>query len=76
MHTTFLMTRSIKKNLDPNKIKIDKKSYRNVIIYYIQYVTIKNLSYVKINNVIPLYPIINKASGQVDTLKKAMNINM
>ena len=28
--------------------------------------TIKNLSYVKINNVIPLYPIINKTSGYIE----------
>ena len=29
------------KNLDSNKIKIDKKSYKNVIICYIGYVTVK-----------------------------------
>ena len=23
------------KNLDPNKMKIDKKSYKNILIYYI-----------------------------------------
>ena len=31
------------KNFDPNKIKIDKKSYKN-IIYYIGFMTIKYLS--------------------------------
>ena len=33
-------------NLDPNEIKIDKKSYKNIHIYYIRYVRIKNLKYV------------------------------
>ena len=27
------------KNFNPNKIKIDKKSYKNILIYYIGYVT-------------------------------------
>ena len=35
------------KNLDPSKIKIEIKSYNNILIYYIGYVTIKDLSYVK-----------------------------
>ena len=30
------------KNFDPNKIRIDEKSYKNILIYYIGYVTIKN----------------------------------
>ena len=30
------------KHFDINKIKIYKKSYKNVVIYYIGYVTIKN----------------------------------
>ena len=30
------------KNVDPNKVKIDKKSYKNVLIYYIGYVTVKD----------------------------------
>ena len=37
------------KNLHPNKIKIDEKSCKNALIYYIGYVTVKNLSYPKIN---------------------------
>ena len=42
------------KNLDPNKIKIDEKSYRYLLIYYIGYVTVKDLSYIKIDSVDPL----------------------
>ena len=30
------------KDFDPNNIKIDEKSYKNVLIYYSGYVTIKN----------------------------------
>ena len=29
------------KDFDPNNIKIYKKSYKNILIYYIRYVTIK-----------------------------------
>ena len=41
------------KNFDPNQIITDKKSYKNILIYYSGYVTFKNLSYTKINSVIP-----------------------
>ena len=43
------------KNVDPNKIKIDEKSHKNILIYYIGYVTIKNWKYITINSVNPLY---------------------
>ena len=54
------------KNFDPNKIKIDEKSYKNIFFYYIWYVTIKGLSYVKINIVNSLYFIIDKISGYIE----------
>ena len=47
------------KNLDLNKIKIDKKSYKNILIDQIEYVMIKDLSYAK-NSVNPLYFTIDK----------------
>ena len=37
-------------NFDPDNIKIDEKSYKNTIIYYIGYITIKDLKYVKISS--------------------------
>ena len=40
-------------NFDPIDIKIDKKSYKNVFIYYIGYVTIKK--HLKISSINPLY---------------------
>ena len=48
------------KIFDPNNIKIDEKSYKNILIYYIGYMTIKDSKYVKINSVNPLYLIFNK----------------
>ena len=43
-----------KKNLDPNNIKIDEKSYKNLFICYTGYVTIKDSNYVKIDSLNPL----------------------
>ena len=36
------------KSFDSNNIKIDEKSYKNIIIYYTGYVMIKDSKYVKI----------------------------
>ena len=47
------------KNFDPNLLKIHKKSYEDIDIYYIGYITMKDSDYVKINSVNPLYLIIN-----------------
>ena len=41
-------------NFDPNKIKIDKKSYKDILIYYIGYATIKDSKYMTINSLNPL----------------------
>ena len=51
------------KNFDLNNFKKDKKSYKNILIYYIGYVTITDLKYVKINSVNPLYLIFSIVSG-------------
>ena len=51
------------KSFDPNNVKICKKSYRNILIYYIGYVTIKDSKYVKIYSVNSLYLIFRKLSG-------------
>ena len=42
------------KSLDLNKIKINGKSYKDILMYYIGYVMVKYLSYIKINSIIPL----------------------
>ena len=50
------------KKFDVNKIKIDKNSYKNVLIYYIRYVTIKDSKYIKIHGINPLYLIYNQVN--------------
>ena len=51
------------KNFDPNNIKIDEKSYKNILICYIGCVAIKDSKYVKIYGVNLLYIIFNKVNG-------------
>ena len=51
------------KCFDPNNIKIDEKSYKNILISDIGYVTIKDLKCVKINSVNPIYPFFSKVNG-------------
>ena len=53
-------------NFDPNLLKIDKKSYKNIDTDYIDYIT------VKIKSVNPLYLTISKVDGY---LEKKMEIN-
>ena len=53
------------KIFDPNWINIDQKTYKIIIIYYTGYITIKNLSYTKIDSVNPLCFIIEKADGYI-----------
>ena len=49
---------------DSNLLKINKKSYKSIGIYYIGYITIKRISdYENINNVYSVYLIIDKAEG-------------
>ena len=48
-------------NFDPNNIEINEKSYKNILIYYIRYVTIKE--YVKTYSVNPLYLIFRWVNG-------------
>ena len=48
------------KSLIPNKIKIDEKSCKNILIYYFGYVTIKYPKYVKTDSVNSFYIVISK----------------
>ena len=50
-HTYYIFNDIINvKDFDPNNIKIDKKSYKNILVYYIGYVTIEDSKYIKTNN--------------------------
>ena len=67
--TYFFDNMIIIKSLDLNKSKIrihTKKSYKNVLIYCIGYVMVKELRYVKFNSVNPLYLFINKINGYIE----------
>ena len=64
------------KNFDPNNIKIVEKSYKNILIYYIRYVTIKNSKYVKISSVNPLYLIFNKVNGYFEKINKSKYLTL
>ena len=65
------------KDFDPNLLKIDKKSYKSIGIYYIGYITMKSSEYVKINSVNPLYIIINEVDGSIvcSSSKEKFEIN-
>ena len=53
-----------------NKIKLDEKSYKNILIYEIGYVTMKNSKYIKINNVNFLFLIISKVNEYFEEINK------
>ena len=55
------------KNFDSNLLKIDKKHYKGINIYYIGYITIKKIDDCEnIYSVNPLYLIVNDASGYIE----------
>ena len=54
------------KDFASNLLKIDKKSDKNMDIYYIGYIIIKDSDYVEINSVNPLYLIIDKVDGYIE----------
>ena len=51
------------KKFDLNNIKRAEILYKDILIYHIGYVTIKDSKYVKINSVNPLYLSFNKVNG-------------
>ena len=56
---------------DSNMLKLDKKSYKNLDIYNIGYVTIKKIGHgYDVNSVNPLYLRIDNASGYIEEINK------
>ena len=47
-------------------INIDKTSYKNIDIYHIGYITMKDFNYVDIHSVNLLYLIIDKVDGYIE----------
>ena len=55
------------RDFDPRLLKIDKKDYNEIDIYYIGYVTIKKISdYNNINSLNPLYLMIKEIIGHFE----------
>ena len=55
------------KTFDSNLLKIDKKSYKDIGIYNIEYTTIKKIDdYENIYSLNPLYLTISNASGYIE----------
>ena len=58
-------------NFDPNLLKKDKKSYKNINIYYFGYINVKDSDYVKMNSVNSLYLIISDVLGRIEETNKS-----
>ena len=56
------------KNFDLNNIKKNEKPYKNILIYYTGYVTIKDSKYVKVNSVNLFYIIFSKVNGYCEEI--------
>ena len=55
------------KDFDASLLKVDKKDYKEIDIYYIGYVTFKEIAnYNNVNNVNPLYLMINEMIGHFE----------
>ena len=53
-------------DFDSGLLKIDKKLYTNIDIYYTGYITVKSISdYESVNSVNPLYFIISEVKGYI-----------
>ena len=58
------------KTFDLNNLKLDKKTYKDLDIYNIAYITIKKIGCGYVNSVNPLYLRINDASGYIKEINK------
>ena len=64
------------KDFDPNLLKIDKKSYKNIDIYDIGYITMKESDYVKIKSGNSLYLIISEVDGHFEEKNRNKFLNL
>ena len=59
------------KDFDARLLKVDKKDYKEIDIYYIGYVTVKKIANCKnINSINPLYLMINEMIGHFEKKMK------
>ena len=55
------------KNFDPILLKLDRKSYKDISIYYIGYITIKNIDDCEIiQSVNSFYLLVNQANRHIE----------
>ena len=64
------------KHFYSHKIKIDKTSYENIFIHYNGYVANKDLKYVKINSLNPIYLIFSKVNGYFEEINKSKDLTL
>ena len=63
------------KDFDARLLKLDKKDYKEIDIYYICYVTVKkSANYNNINSVNPLYLMINEMIGRFEEKKEKKHL--
>ena len=62
------------KDLDSSLLKIDKKSFKNIAVYYIGYITKKD-EY-KINSVNPLYLLVHEIDGFIEEKEGSKYLNI
>ena len=71
-HTYYFLNDIINtEKFDRNNIEIDEKSYKNILICYIGYGTIKDSKHVKNYSVNPLYLIFRNVSGYFEEINKS-----
>ena len=64
------------KKVDPNKIEVDEKSFKNILIYDIGLVTIRVFKYVKINSVNHLLLIFTKVKKYFEEISKSKHLTL
>ena len=62
-------------DFDPNMLKLDKKSFEGIDVYYIEYVTKKKQEY-KINSVNPFYLLMYKKDGFIEEKRGNKYLNI
>ena len=60
--------------MDPNNIKVDDKSYKNILIHYIGFVTITDSKYIKKYSVNPLYFIFNNMNVHIEVINRYLTL--
>ena len=62
------------KDFDPKLLKLEKKSFKNIGVYYIGYITKKD-EY-KINSVNPLYLLVHRIDGFIEEKEESKYLNI